>query len=128
MSRVSVSYIYRYMTSAAIFVVGPARAPPINKIKEQLGMSGVKHVSPTTELRGGFPVYATQSQLVTPAVVDSIAAVLRTALPLGVWANAMAAAGTIRNSSGMAPTRCTPGRLRERRIRTRRAALCDADA
>ena len=73
------------------FVVGPARAPPINKIKEQLGMSGVKHVSPTTELRGGFPVYATQSQLVTPAVVDSIAAVLRTALPLGVWANAMAA-------------------------------------
>lgn len=85
-------------------MIGLARAPPINKIKEQLGMSGVRHVSPTTELRGGFPVYATDSRLVTPAVVDSITAVLRTDLPLGVWANAMAAGNDAQlNAHGASP-------------------------
>ena len=72
------------------FVLGDdARVPSIAKIKS---IVGVRHVLPSTPLRGAMPVYAADARFASPAAVGAIAAALGEALSHGLWANALAAA------------------------------------
>ena len=73
------------------FVTGSARAPTAEKLARVLSQGQVRHASATNELRGAFPVYATDGRFATPAAVGAIADALRSTLPLGLWTNALAA-------------------------------------
>ena len=91
------------------FVLGQERAPAaVSRLTHLLARPGsVRHVEPTTPLRGAFPVYA-HDHLATPAAVSAIAQELDSALSLGVWANAIAADSAEGNETVLGPNGAGP--------------------